>query len=328
MEGLGYSKVILMTKYVNPMYDTIHLWLPTEKAGTMNLEGITAALSDATEHSRANGAYYVSGSLKNGSKVSISESGVSFKGSLAKYFLQDNFQTLTRSDSQRAIEMLSDELHLPMSDANVNRIDFADSILMQFTPETYYPYLGESKHFKKLMQPNSVYWQNGNRTKLFYNKIAEAKAKRLEVPKLWQGQNVLRFEARWQKRLTNQFNVPEIKAETLHEEKFYMMVFDKWRTEYESIRKRHNANFNPEKMNSPKDFWKQLQLIAIDAIGHDEVINRIEQMRQMKAFDKPEYYSRLKKEVRELCTQPKHHDKSELVDELDKKMKNAMRFYR
>lgn len=310
------------------MYDTLHLWLPMDKAGKVNFAGLTGALNEATEHSSSNGGHYLSGSLKNGSKVGLSERGITFKGSLAKYFLQDNFQTLTRSDSQRAIEMLSDELHLPMSTANVSRIDFAESILMQHAPEAYYPYLGESKNFKKLMQPNSIYWQNGNRTKLFYNKIAEAKAKRLKVPTVWSGQNVLRFETRWQKRLTSQFNVPEITAAKLYDEAFYMEVFQKWHSEYEAIRKRHNANFNPENMNSPKDFWKQLQLIAIEAIGHDEVMSRIEQMRKMKAFDKPEYYSRLKKEVRELCTKPKLHQKSELVSEMDKKIKDAARFYR
>jgi hypothetical protein len=328
MKALGYSNMFSMTKNVNSMYDTIHLWLPTEKAGSINVQSIYDRLNEAAEHQRSNGVRYITGNLKKGSRVSLSESGLSFKGSLAKYSLPDNFHTLTRSDTERAIEMLSDELSLPMGKANVNRIDFAENLIMQHPPQTYYPHLGESKHFKKLMQPSSVYWQNGNRTKLVYDKCAEAKAKRLTLPKVWQGQNVLRFETRWLKRLQNRFNMPEVVASNLYDEGFYMLAFDKWLEEYEAIGKYHQNNFNPKQMNSPKDFWKQIQLIAINALGQDEVLQEIEQMRRMETFDKPEYYSRLKKEVRQLCSESKLHSRSELVDELDSKMKNAKRYYR
>ena len=310
------------------MFDTVQFWLPYERAGAINIACIVERLNGTTDHQGRNGERYITGSLGGSAKVSLSERGLSFKGSLAKYLLPDNFHTLTRSDTERAIEMLSDELSLPMGKANVNRIDFAQNLIMQHPPETYYPHLGESKHFKKLMQPNSVYWQNGNRTKLFYNKCAEAKSKRLTVPEIWKGQNILRFETRWLKRLQNRFNMPEVTASTLYDESFYMLVFDKWLEEYQAIIKHHQNDFNPEKMNSPKDFWKQVQLIAINAIGQTEVMEMIEQMRLMKTFEKPEYYSRLKKDVRKLCSETKLHSKSELVDELDTKMKNAKRYYR
>jgi len=51
-------------------------------------------------------------------------------------------------------------------------------------------------------------------------------------------------------------------------------------------------------------------------------------MRQQKAFSKPEYYSRLKKEVKELCKEPDLTEQSELISELDQKIKNVKRYYR
>lgn len=309
------------------MYDTINLWLPTDKVGSLNTSKILQPLSNITEHIRDDGQVYASGYLKN-YKVNISENGISLKGSLAKYFLPDNFHTLTRSDSARAFEQMADELYLPIEKAKVNRIDFAQNFLMDYEPQAYYNYLGECQHYKRLTQPKSLYYSNGLRQKLFYNKIAEGKTRGLPLPEIWNGHNVLRYEMRFTSRLPKQFNQAEITASSLSDEKFYITVFDKWFAEYEAINKLHSINFNLSDMHSPKDFWKQMELMAVNMIGQDNIMQEIENLRHKKAFDKPEYYSRLKKEIRELCKIPEMTSSSDLVAELDKKIKGSKRFYR
>ncbi len=309
------------------MYDSVNLWLPIDKAGSYDFKKTLQSLSVITEHTKDDGQVYVSGYLNN-YKVNISGQGVSLKGSLAKYFLPDNFHTLTRSDSARAIEMMADELYLPIVKANVSRIDFAQNFMMDFEPDAYYPFLGECQYYKRLPQDKSLYFTNGLRQKVFYNKIAEGKAKGLILPDVWNGQNVLRYEIRFISRLLKQFNRAEITASSLSDEKFYMAVFDKWIAEYEAINKLHSINFNLSNMNSPKDFWKQVNLMAINMIGQDKIMQEIENLRHQKAFDKPEYYSRLKKEIKELCKTPEMTASSDLVAELDKKIKASKRYYR
>lgn len=309
------------------MYDTINLWLPIDKAGSFDLSKTSQSLSGITEHTKEDGQVYVSGFLNN-YKVNISGQGVSLKGSLAKYFLPDNFHTLTRSDSARAFEMMADELYLPIHKAKVNRIDFAQNFLMDYEPEAYYNFLGECQYYNRQPQSKSLYYTNTLRQKLFYNKIAEGKAKGLSLPDVWNGQNVLRYEMRFTSRLPKQFNQAEITASSLSDEKFYMTIFDKWLAEYEAINKLHSINFNLSDMNSPKDFKKQLELFAVNMIGQDRIMQEIENMRHKKAFDKPEYYSRLKKEIKELCKTPKMTASSDLVAELDKNIKSSKRYYR
>ena len=309
------------------MYDTINLWLPIDKAGSFDLSKTLQSLSGITEHIKDDGQVYASGYLNN-YKVNISGQGVSLKGSLAKYFLPDNFHTLTRSDSARAFEMMADELYLPIQKAKVNRIDFAQNFLMDFEPEAYYPFLGECQYYNRQPQPKSLYYSNGVRQKLFYNKIAEGKAKGVSLPDVWNGQNVLRYEMRFISRLPKQFNQAEITASTLSDEKFYITIFDKWLAEYEAIDKLHSINFNLSDMNSPKDLWRQINLMAINMIGQDKIMQEIENLRHQKAFDKPEYYSRLKKEIKELCKTPEMTASSDLVAELDKKIRTAKRYYR
>jgi hypothetical protein len=309
------------------MYDTLHLWLPIERVGSYNLENTLQNLSGITEHNRDDGQVYISGYLRN-YKINISEQGVSLKGSLAKYFLPDNFHTLTRSDSARAFEMMSDELYLPIQEAKVSRIDFSQNFLMDYEPQAYYNFLGECQYYKRQPQLKSLYYTNGLRQKLFYNKVAEGKTKGVSLPDVWNGQNVLRYEMRFLSRLPKQFNKTEIIASSLSNEKFYMAIFDKWFTEYEAINKLHSINFNLSDMNSPKDFWKQINLMAINMIGQDKIMQEIENLRHQKAFDKTEYYSRLKKEIKELCKTPQMTSSSDLMAELDKKVKMAKKHFR
>lgn len=298
-----------------------------DRIGSFDLSTTLQGLTGITEHSKDDGQIYVSGYLNN-YKVSISGQGVSLKGSLAKYFLPDNFHTLTRSDSARAFEMMADELHLPIQKAKVNRIDFSQNFIMDFEPQAYYNFLGECQYYERQPQSKSLYYTNTLRQKLFYNKIAEGKAKGLKLPDVWKGQNVLRYEMRFKSRLPKQFNLPEITASNLSDEKFYVTIFDKWLAEYEAINKLHSINFNLSDMNSPKDFWKQINLMAINLIGQDKIMQEIENLRYQKAFDKPEYYSRLKKEIKDLCKKPKLTEASDLVAEMDKKIKSSKRFYR
>ncbi|MFN6357639.1 MAG: phage/plasmid replication protein [Bacteroidota bacterium] len=302
------------------MYDSVNLWLPADQAGCNDISKVIQNLSGITEHTKADGHVYVSGFLKN-YRVIISEQGISFKGSLAKYLLTNNFNTLTRAESARALEMMADELCLPIRSASVTRIDFAENFLVDHKPEAYYNFLGECKYYNRQPLAKSLYYSNGLRQIVFYNKLAEGKAKGQRLPDKWYGQNVLRYEMRFKSRLPKQFNKTEINAGSLTDEKFYATIFDRWLAEYEAINKLHSINFNLSDMNSPKDFKKQLELFAIKMIGQERIMQDIENLRHQRAFDKPEYYSRLKKEIKELCKTPDMTATSDLVAELDKKIK-------
>lgn len=306
------------------MYDTIHLF-KEDRAG--NVLALTPQyLENVSEHLR-DGRYSVSGSLNN-LKVNVFDSGVSVKGSLAKYYLNDNIQTLRRQDTARAIDQLSDELHLNVNDALITRLDFAHNFLMDNKPEVYYPYLGESQYFKRYKQPESLYYQNGNRTKLFYNKLSEAKSKAVRVPEILLDRHLLRYEIRYSRRLKKQLKEPEVKAGTLSDESFYIRLIDRYISEYRSIHKNAGFKFDEVNMSTPKDVFNQLSLMMVDIIGQDRLMQQIEEWRAKGVFDKPEYYSRLKKEIREKSQKYKASDSTHLIEELDKKILALKKYYR
>ncbi len=272
------------------MYDTLKLWLPSYSIAEPNYtDRLTGLLDNATQHTKEDNSY-ITGNYK-GLIICSSDSGVSLKGSLAKYYLNDNIKTLTRQDTQRAIEKLEDSFCLPINEAIVSRIDLAQSFIVNHKPELYYDFLGDSNHYKRLVQPKSIYYSNGLRTKLFYNKVAEAKSKSVQVPAIWQGANVLRYELRFMSRLPKQFNVCKVFASNLYEEQFYINLIDKWFNEYEAINKLNEINLNYDIMNKPNDFIKQMAAKYVESIGgQNEAFKLVELAKANKCFKHPEYY--------------------------------------
>lgn len=310
------------------MYDTIHLWMPALSIQDSSFtERVPALLSNPTIHTKADGLEYITGNIL-GMNTSVSISGISLKGSICKSYLKDNFKTLTRQDTERAIEQLADVLLLPIEQADVRRLDFAQSFIMQNKPEYYYTFLGASNHYKRLEQPKSIYYQNGGKTKLFYNKIAEGKNKGEIIPEVWANQNILRYELRYRNRLPHQFNTSTLQAKVLFSEPFYINMVDRWVTEYKAINKNTNINFDLENMKQPKDFFTQLLLLKINELGQNNVLELVEQLKAQKVFTHPEYYSRLKKEIKKLCKTDKITESSDLILELDKKIMQVKEYCR
>jgi hypothetical protein len=83
-----------------------------------------------------------------------------------------------------------------------------------------------------------------------------------------------------------------------------------------------------EETNSPKEFWRALKLKAIDTIGQDQIMQEIENLRLNNAFKKAEYYSRLKSEIKSLCNDANLTSSSDLIEELDQRIKHSNKYYR
>ncbi len=261
-------------------------------------------------------------------KVFIYESGIAIRGSLPKYFLKDNIQTLFRSDIQRTIEQLSDEIHLPVSKSKVTRIDLAQNFITNHKPECYYDLLGDSRYYKRLVQPQSLYYSNYTRTKLFYNKISEGKKKGYPMPDVWLNNHVLRYEYRLKSKALNIPDRDSIKAKDLYDEQVYIYLLNEYVKEYENINKLNHINFNIENMKTPNDFILQLALKKIQEIGQTDVMKMVEDLRAKKVFHNQESYSRLKGKIRDLCKQPDITENSDLIDELNQKIKAVKQNYR
>jgi hypothetical protein len=302
------------------MYDTIHFWLPSEEIGKRDfMDAVSPFLDRLTDHNPVDGTPFITGT-KLGMKVFVNPQGISLKGSICKSYLGNNFNTLTRQDTQRAIENLSDSLKLPIQEAHLKRIDFADNFIVDQPPENYYTYLGYCQYYKRLTQPKSIYYENSNRTKLFYNKIAEGKIKRETLPSIWADSNVLRYELRYIRGLLKQFNIPRLQGKDLYTQAFYIGMLDRWIAEYQSINKLKEIRLNYDTMKQPKDFWEQLLSQKVNEIGQPNLLALVEELRAKNVFDHPEYYSLIKNDIKKKFKADSIEQTNELITELDKKI--------
>jgi len=307
------------------MLDTVNLWLPQSQASAVILN----SLERAKENIRTStGEVSFSGYLGNYQVSSFSQ-GISLKGSLAKYHLGDNFKTLGRKSAQEAIESLSDRLSIDISKADVKRVDIAENLIMKHQHQAYYDLLGECGRFKRLLQPKSVYYQNGSKQSIFYNKVAEGKYRGLALPNVWDKKQVLRYEFRLMRKPHEQLNMASFRAESLYDEKVYMKMIGAWYEHYQSINKIRLQGFTGEVMNSAKLLERQYMLKGIMlGGGEQEALRMVDRAKAEGKFNNRAQAGRLKDKIKAICNDKDLTEESELITELDEKVKQAKQFYR
>jgi len=141
--------------------------------------------------------------------------------------------------------------------------------------------------------------------------------------------NVLRYEIQFRNRLKDVFRLPEILAESLYNESFYIQALTMWKNVYFSIHKQGKLKFNPKMLVSMnvKKLESSLAAIALKELGEREVLGMIQAARKGGLLTKIQA-KRLRAKVRELATLPAIIEPSEAMLELDAKVKQSVQFYR
>lgn len=311
------------------MIDTAFFKITQNEVGDVDfLEEIPCFLENIAEH-YCNGQVSVSGYL-NGLHVLANAFQLKVKnGSLCKFYLGDNLQTMGRRDVERAIEKLSDHLHVPMSKAIVTRLDLGQNLIMKYQPEVYFNHLGQLRYANRLMEPNGLYYLMNGRTLAFYDKSKERKSHHDPLPQLYKKKNVLRYEMRFLNRLQKRLGEPEVTASLLYNERFYVKALKLWKENYCNIQKINDRIMNFEKMTTKKDA-QTLGLLALMEMagGQLKILSQIDEKRRRGDLTKKQAYD-LRQMFNDACKVKDglviHND---AIRELDKKVVEAIRFYR
>ena len=313
------------------MYDTVFLCLTqADFSGVDFLEVVPRFLDNVVE-CRCNDVVSVTGSL-NGLKVAVTGQRLRITGgSLCKFLLGDNRQTMGRGDTQRAIEKLSDSLHLPMDKASVTRMDVAQNFIMNHPVAVYLNHLGELRNAHRLEEPSGLYYAlNGGRL-CFYDKNEEQRDKKETIPALFSGRNVFRYERRYLQRIAGRFEVTEVTGAMLYEEEFYIKVLNGWMSDYQAIQKINDIDttLNFSEMRTVPQLNKACIRLAVKGAGGlIQFLDQIEEARQRGEIDKVQA-CRLRKAVNDACQEKDGQTaQNEAIKELDKKVAEAVRFYR
>ena len=311
------------------MFDTVNFRLLQSEAGGIDFLSQTPYILENVGVHDYNGQTVITGSL-NGLKISLSRYQMKVKdGSLCKWYLGGNFQTLGRGDTQRAIEKLSDTLHVPMSQATVTRLDIAQNFITKHPPEVYLSHLGVLKYATRLQEPNGIYYSQTGGRLCFYNKNREQKSRREPIPELYEGRNVLRYEQRYTNRIASQFKVSEVTGAMLYDEAFYVGLLTRWKEAYRSIEKINDISLNFQAMRTKQQLYKMGVLSLVEQAGGQlHMIGQVNEAQKRGELSKKQAYD-LRQAINEACkirdglTAP-----NEAIQELDKKVSEAVKYYR
>ena len=305
------------------MFDTIGTYYQTNEA----LQTIRY-LSDINENTNVqSGEITTYGKIKN-LRVKVKGDFLSINGSLPKYLFGDNVQELTRKHTQEAIECLSDELHLPIDNSKLFRIDIASNFIMKEPLKKYYSALGSLARYQKIPQRNGILFTLKSKTALeFYDKNKELVRTKQIIPEIFQGRNVLRYEIHLLKRLPNIFK-QDVLANDLYNEKFYIKAVDIWKERYFMIKKNRVLTFNPEAlpMLDTKTILNELALIGMEKVGGKDELLRMLELERHK-FSKMQF-KRIKDKINSISELPELTEINDSIKELDSKIIQRAKYYR
>jgi len=256
-------------------------------------------------------------------KVSISPNRVKIhNSSLCKFYLGDNFKTLTKGDTKKAIEKISNSLHLPFELASVSKLEFGRNIILKHSEGLYYPYLGESQHLNRLPTNNGLYYQNSLRSYVLYGKVKEQKLSGEPIPSIYANANVLRIELRLLKRICKEMNLPVFLASQLYEERIYSELVKKWKDEYLAITKTKSKLDTIKPTGSKREFEQMLASMALLDLGSDFAQVKVKEWLKTSKITKKQAYD-LRATITDLTKYNVGEGGNELIDELNEKVKDA-----
>lgn len=308
--------------------DTIGFTLHREIVPNTDLKAeISPYLTAITGEGLTHGIHTIYGKLKN-LDVSITDEKVNIKnGSLCKYYLGDNINELGRSGIQKAIEDLSDTLHLPIQKAIVNKFHFGINIMLSFEPEVYFPYLGDYGRFKRLSQPHGINYKVSGREYVFYDKIRELKSHREAIPPLFSNRHILRIESRYNRNVNCYFNQTKIEANLLYEDGFYIEINKDLARAYKQINKIKTIKIDMTNVTTKKELQKLgvLSLIKLEG-GVTQALENIKERYKRGELTKKQHHDL--KVLYEQCSKMSLQTRdSELIAELDRKIDEKMKFF-
>ncbi len=309
--------------------DTISLTLKREQAPNIDfLAEIPPYLTSITSEGISYGKSTINGKL-NSFDVTINEDRIKVRNaSLTKFYLGNSLSMMSRSAIKQAIEKMSDTLHLPIEKAEVQKFHFAKNIMLNNEVNLYLDYLGNIGRFSRLQQPFGINYKQATKEFAIYDKIRETKHHREPLPAIYKDRYMIRLESRFESNLSKYFKMPSITGHLLYDENFYMAVNDDWYSNYLSIDKLKKFKIDMQKVTTKE----QLKLLGVLSLvqmegGKAQALQNLQERYLKGELTKKQNFD-LKALIKQSSNMKLQTVESDLILELNQKVKEAVKYYR
>lgn len=249
--------------------------------------------------------------------------------SLPKLLKGDNIYSLNYFEVIIALKLIEKELGISIMKGIIRRLDCEITVESLYKPSTYFRYLGNSKYYvRKEIQKTSLYYANKSRIINVYDKIKERKDKKEMLPIELERKNLLRFECRYRnkylKTIAKKNCLEVLKVEDLINPAIFISISEIIFDEYKAIDKLNTPaiiNFN-NSARSKSNLIKNLANMAIKLLGGAQAVQEmIDASRPYNEDVRSEYFSRRKKDIKEIATYSNIELTENFISEIDEKIK-------
>lgn len=270
-----------------------------------------------------------SGRLEN-LNISVYNSGVSIKGSLAKFMYKDNIISLNKKTTKEAICKISDTLKIIIDEAKISELEFGANFLMKHPISMYLdllksaPYLEtlratiDTLYFRSIGKTHTYRGKN-NKVLCFYDKIKEVENRKGLIPDVYAKQNVLRYEIRYNGRLKRQLKTTDVTANRLYADDFYQLMKNNFTNNYNSIVKSNYMMSDEQEIKTVSDALKYMIANSIDEHKARAIMQGLKDRNTLRY---PRDYTRLKNKFNEVTSMTTDKPSYDLAKELDDEIKN------
>jgi hypothetical protein len=184
------------------------------------------------------------------------------------------------------------------------------------------------QHHRNGGQHHQNKWSRWIRIYSVYDKIAEIKSRGDYPPPLYNNRHVIRFEKRYLQNIAKYFNRESVTVQTLYDEPFYMNLIRDWYKDYLSIQKQKTFKIDMS-MITTKEQMKMLGVLALveKQGGKLEAFENIKERQTKKELTKKQAHD-LKELIEQSFKMKLQTVESDLIIELNTKMKDAVRYFR
>ena len=313
------------------MYDKIKWWLPRTQ-GMSQFEHLKGVIKNDDQDAyttidAATGEVKVlfRGHLRN---ICVTEylSGVSMCGSLNKYANDGaNLTNMSLDETRATLVELQDSCHIDLRNAHVSALEFGFNLLMKSDVGRYLKLLGDMpRRIRKSVNDETLYYVRRGRerdTFTLYDKIRDAKKKKMVMPSELDGKNLLRVELRYSNGIAALLKEHEVTGDTLTQRFFIDKLINNMCSMYDSIQKKNRVNIKniePDKKESEylKLFVAVMATVAGDRFSIDDYMD---ELKAQRVFKNKTQYTRLRNKLIAYTTNVPLCEGDPLKEELDAK---------
>jgi hypothetical protein len=265
---------------------------------------------------------FIKGTLNN-LKITLNGNRLKVSGSVCKYYYGDNLKTLGLLELNKAIERLSNDLQVDLSEAIVTRIDFADQVSTRHYITEYMKVMVYKPRMVITTFDDGISLSNDSSQICSYDKNTEMKKRNQIIPLHFDKTKIFRFEVR-ETKLKKKFKANKLSF--FLNTKGYLVLLDNWYKNYKDILKIEYLKKNIDLTSNIIKIKNDCIYERLNEVGFDNIFNELEQLSSLGILSPNQKYER-KKFIKKIV-KPDKKETGVLIAELDQKIELAYNLHK